>query len=154
MVLMCTWKESCQLKFFTWVSSLTLMAEWFNLCKYLTYESRLRWEGGLTDSAQTVGTTVFKVTICNCLSAVFKELRLARHPPSCEFAEKKPGKVTFLHSGESNDWSLGTSRLSGDTSRNHRSRVAHMLGMEEQALACTSEGLAGLASGGAAKWAG
>lgn len=92
---MCTWKESCQLKFFTWVSSLTLMAEWFNLCKYLTHESRLRWEGGLGDSAQTVGTTVFKVTVCNCLSAAFKELRLARHPPSCEFAEKKTSKGNF-----------------------------------------------------------
>lgn len=70
MVFMRTWKESCQMTFFTLVSSLTFKAKWLNLCKYLTHESRQRqwrWSWRLL---WLWTWQCLKTTVCNCPSAL------------------------------------------------------------------------------------
>lgn len=135
MVLMLTWKESCQLTFFTWDSSLTFKAEWLNLCKYLTHESTLRqwrWSQRLV----CVDMTVFKVTVRTAQM-------LSSKGSHCH-------NTHLLWLGREITWKVTpfcTWQQTWDTSWNPRNTAAHMLVREEREPVCTSEMLAGLSKG-------
>lgn len=132
MVLVRTWKESCQLTFFTQVSSLTCKAEWLNLCKYLTHESRVRhWRWS---------QRLFCLRTCQYLRYQFvtpEALQRAHKTHFLWLCREISGEVTLFCTWEQ----------TRDTSWNPRSRAAHMLGMEEQEPVCTSELPAGLSKG-------